>query len=597
MFPCRFPKAIVVVFTVILLLCSISGSAFAVPNLISYQGKLVNGSGAPLDGTYNIKFSIYDAANNGTEKWSETQSVAVSGGIYTVLLGSVTGLVPANFTSDQLYLQIQVGSEILTPRQILTTTGFAFRAASADSVTLPDNGIISSGTDTLMHTTGSGNFFAGIASGNLTMSGYNNTANGSYSLYNNTSGNGNTANGSYSLYSNTSGYANTASGYAALENNTVGYYNTATGINSLNSNTIGNNNTANGGNTLASNTEGSENTASGTNALKNNTTGSNNTAKGFDALYNNTIGNQNTALGVGTLNKNTTGNSNTASGFLALNNNTLGINNTANGTEALYKNTIGYENTATGVGALSTNTSGSSNTANGSYALSKNITGNYNSSSGLVALFNNTYGHDNTAKGAGALFSNTTGNSNTAIGSDAGYANISGDSNTFIGATADASTSNLSNTTAIGYGAVVDASNRVRIGNTSVTQIGGQVAWSNLSDSRIKKDITPISYGLDFIAALKPVQYRMRNGNDRLDFGFIAQDVETLIGDNYNLLCIASDADRTLSLRYTDFIAPMVKAMQEQQVIIKHQEESISAMRSELDALKAAIAAIRTARQ
>ena len=47
--------------------------------------------------------------------------------------------------------------------------------------------------------------------------------------------------------------------------------------------------------------------------------------------------------------------------------------------------------------------------------------------------------------------------------------------------------------------------------------------------------------------------------------GFLAQDVEALLGDGYSVLGIGGDKDRTLSLRYTDLIAPMVKAIQEQQ--------------------------------
>jgi hypothetical protein len=128
----------------------------------------------------------------------------------------------------------------------------------------------------------------------------------------------------------------------------------------------------------------------------------------------------------------------------------------------------------------------------------------------------------------------------------------------------------------------------VRIGNTAVTQIGGQVAWSNLSDVREKKDIEDIGYGLDFIRHLRPVQYRMKEGNDRIDFGFIAQDIEAVLGTEYNVLGIGGDRYRTLSLRYTDFIAPMVKAMQEQQDEI----EALKAELSELKDLKARIATL-----
>jgi hypothetical protein len=170
------------------------------------------------------------------------------------------------------------------------------------------------------------------------------------------------------------------------------------------------------------------------------------------------------------------------------------------------------------------------------------------------------------------MTNNTTGAANVAIGAYAGPA---------YGLT------NLINTTAIGLGAEVYASNHIRIGDTRVTQIGGQVAWSNLSDMRTKKDIADIPLGLDFIKSLRPVEFRMKNGNDRLDFGFIAQEVESLIGDDYNMLGIGGDADRTLSLRYTDFISPMVKAMQEQQDMIEKQQDRINALEERIEKMEA----------
>lgn len=126
------------------------------------------------------------------------------------------------------------------------------------------------------------------------------------------------------------------------------------------------------------------------------------------------------------------------------------------------------------------------------------------------------------------------------------------------------------------------------------------MAWSTLSDMRHKKDIQDITQGLDFINALRPVEYRLIQGNDRVDFGFLAQDVEALLGTDYNVLGIGGDQGRTLTLRYNDFIAPMVKAMQEQQEIIEQQkkvneqqEKSIAEMRSELNNLKTEIMAIK----
>jgi septal ring factor EnvC (AmiA/AmiB activator) len=111
----------------------------------------------------------------------------------------------------------------------------------------------------------------------------------------------------------------------------------------------------------------------------------------------------------------------------------------------------------------------------------------------------------------------------------------------------------------------------------------------NLSDKRVKKDIKDITLGLNFIKSLRPVQYKLKKGDDRTDFGFIAQEIESLVGDNYNILGIGIDADRTLSLRYTDFIAPMVKAMQEQQAIIEQQKTEIEKQKGEIAEQKSII--------
>ena len=54
---------------------------------------------------------------------------------------------------------------------------------------------------------------------------------------------------------------------------------------------------------------------------------------------------------------------------------------------------------------------------------------------------------------------------------------------------------------------MVDASNKVRIGNTDVTSIGGEVGWTSFSDERIKDNVKENVPGLEFIKALRPVTY------------------------------------------------------------------------------------------
>jgi hypothetical protein len=68
--------------------------------------------------------------------------------------------------------------------------------------------------------------------------------------------------------------------------------------------------------------------------------------------------------------------------------------------------------------------------------------------------------------------------------------------------------------------------------------------------------------------------------------GFVAQDVEALLGDGYNVLDVGGDEDRTLSLRYTDLIAPLVKAVQEQQKEIERLRQERSGLAEGLSRLE-----------
>jgi hypothetical protein len=167
------------------------------------------------------------------------------------------------------------------------------------------------------------------------------------------------------------------------------------------------------------------------------------------------------------------------------------------GFEALKANqpistVTGIENTAVGFQALKANTTGDDNTACGFQALLNNTTGFTNTASGYSALFSNTIGISNTANGALALYSNTTGSSNTASGYSALQSNTTGSNNTAVGYSANVSSGALTNATAIGSGALVNASNKVRLGNTSVTVIEGQVAYTFTSDRNAKENFLPV---------------------------------------------------------------------------------------------------------
>jgi len=115
-----------------------------------------------------------------------------------------------------------------------------------------------------------------------------------------------------------------------------------------------------------------------------------------------------------------------------------------------------------------------------------------NTATGVDALFSNTTGLENTATGVVALTSNTTGAQNTATGDFALHTNVTGSNNTAIGLSADVSVDGLVNATAIGNGAIVNASNKIRLGNTAVTVIEGQVDFTFTSDQTRKENFQPV---------------------------------------------------------------------------------------------------------
>ena len=135
-----------------LLIILTAASHANVPGEINYQGYLTDDLGDPVaDGNYQMRFIIYDAATGGTDLWHETHTtVMVVNGIYNVILGQLIPLNPNYFDGD-LYLGVTVsGDSEMTPRQKLTSTSFAMKAAVADDADTLD-GLDSADLDQSSH--------------------------------------------------------------------------------------------------------------------------------------------------------------------------------------------------------------------------------------------------------------------------------------------------------------------------------------------------------------------------------------------------------------------------------------------------------------
>jgi hypothetical protein len=112
---------------------AISRITHAAPELINYQGKLMDSGGTPLSGTYSITFRIYNQQTGGTALWNETHSsVQVQDGTFNILLGSVSPFPATLFDSDTRWLALKVGSDPeMTPRSRITSVAYAIQAEKA----------------------------------------------------------------------------------------------------------------------------------------------------------------------------------------------------------------------------------------------------------------------------------------------------------------------------------------------------------------------------------------------------------------------------------------------------------------------------------
>lgn len=275
---------------------------------------------------------------------------------------------------------------------------------------------------------------------------------------------------------------------------------------------------------------------------------------------------------------------------------TTGLNNTCVGYNSQNKTNSGSRNISVGQESLFNNTSGNKNIAIGTLACNLNSTGSQNVAVGDSALYNNVLSSGNTAIGDGSLNYNTTGNNNTAIGNLAGA---------FI--------NNYSNSTCVGYNSAVTNSNQLQLGDSTATTYA-YGAVQDRSDVRDKADIRDTTLGLDFVNALRPVDFKWDMREDyrpeapqapdqdasqeakaayqtakakwmedvklanithdgskkrgRYHHGLIAQEVKAVLDSKgidfggYQDHSIKG-GDDVLSIGYEELIAPMLKAIQE----------------------------------
>jgi hypothetical protein len=166
---------------IMVLLCfGLGVICYAIPQRINYQGVLKNKATGQIlpDGSYGVTFRLYTASTGGSAVWTESATVTISNGILNYQLGSAVALALSFDASYYLGVQVSGDSE-MSPRERLTSVGYAYRAADADNAT---NAVNATNTDMIdgldsndfLRTTGgtfTGTLSGGIFYGNDNSSG------------------------------------------------------------------------------------------------------------------------------------------------------------------------------------------------------------------------------------------------------------------------------------------------------------------------------------------------------------------------------------------------------------------------------------------
>jgi len=177
---------------------------------------------------------------------------------------------------------------------------------------------------------------------------------------------------------------------------------------------------------------------------------------------------------------------------------------------------------------------------------------------------------------------------------------VAGVSTNYIGvygSTATSSTSAGYFTNTGGGPALVTASGSVGIGTTSpsyMLQVAGVVAgggaYVNTSDARMKKDVTPLSYGLDTLMKLRPVGFnwidQKQDWQKQHQIGLIAQEVEPLVPE---VVSTANDIDKTKSIAYGSLVPMTIKAIQDLNIKLEATNAENAKLRARLEKLEARI--------
>ena len=129
-----------------------AGATAAVPGTLTHQGRLYDGAQAPVNGTIDVLFAIYDSPSATVPLWSELQTLAFDEGYYSTALGSVVPFPAGLFDGSPRYFGMTVGLDPeMTPRSEIGSVPYALVAGDVagdihpTSVSIPGFGLVIDG--------------------------------------------------------------------------------------------------------------------------------------------------------------------------------------------------------------------------------------------------------------------------------------------------------------------------------------------------------------------------------------------------------------------------------------------------------------------
>ena len=140
-------------------------AALAVPPTFNYQGRLLDGTNL-VNATVGLELKLYDASASGNLLYVDSNQVAVADGLYSTLVGDGTsfGSLDVALTNAQVWLQVVVNGEALSPRERIVSVAYAMNVnASGIEGTIADSSL----STNVARLNAANQSFSGTVSGNF----------------------------------------------------------------------------------------------------------------------------------------------------------------------------------------------------------------------------------------------------------------------------------------------------------------------------------------------------------------------------------------------------------------------------------------------